>query len=60
MNQSTQRNPAMKKLARQLFHQKVLQHFRGAMAPGEAFINTCMDEGMTVGEVASLWSNRLR
>lgn len=47
-----------RRLARELFHNKVIESLRTSVCPSESFIDSCFDNNMSVGETLRAWANR--
>lgn len=48
----------VKELARDIFHNKVVDLLGSGAAPSEDFIDSCMASGLSAGETVRTWMNR--
>lgn len=58
MSQVKMDRETARRLARELFHNKVVDEIKGSIVPSEAFVDSCFDANLTVGETLRQWSNR--
>ena len=58
MSQIKLNTETSRRLARELFHNKVVDALRTSVCPSEAFIDSCFDANLSVGETLRRWTNR--